>query len=252
MDRYDLYELAATDPRRTIPFLLAVHAGAPTSLREDFCGSGALARAWASSDPSRTSLAVDLDPEALEALRARLTHDARARVTLRCADVMATTDQADLIAALNFPIGYFHSRSALLAYLRHAHACLRPSGVLVFDTYLGRDAFTPSEVDQDLPGGMVYTWEQREADPLTGRVLNAMHFAPKGRRGPSIRDAFTYDWRLWSVPELRDALEEAGFGAVRVYARLGDAIDSQGRVLLRPAEPDDLDDNDVVYLAARR
>lgn len=252
MDRYDLYELAATDPRRTIPFLLAVHGAAPATLREDFCGSGALARAWASSDPARSSIAVDQDPEALEALRTRLSDDARARVTFRCADVMAATDQADLIAALNFPIGYFHRRDALLAYLRHAHACLRPSGVLVLDTYLGRDAFTPSEVDQDLPGGMIYTWEQREADPLTGRVLNAMHFEAKGRRGPSIRDAFTYDWRLWSVPELRDTLEEAGFAAVHVYARLGDAIDGLGRVLLRPAEPDDLDDNDVVYLAARR
>jgi len=252
MDRYDLYELAATDPRRTIPFLLAVHGGSPTTLREDFCGSGALARAWAASDPSRTSTAVDLDPEALEALRIRLSDNARARVTLRCADVMATTDPADLIAAFNFPIGYFHARSDLLKYLLHARSCLLPAGVLVFDTYLGRDAFTPSEVDQDLPGGLIYTWEQREADPLTGRVLNAMHFTSKGRRGPAIRDAFTYDWRLWSVPELRDALEEAGFDDVHVYARLGDAIDGQGRVLLRPAEPDDLDDNDVVYLAARR
>lgn len=251
MDRYDLYELAATDPRRTLPFLLAVHGGAPTALREDFCGSGALARAWAASDASRSSIAVDLDPEALDALRARLTDDARARVALRCADVMAAADQADLIAALNFPIGYFHARQALLAYFRHARSCLRPSGVLVFDTYLGRDALTPSEVDQELPGGVTYTWEQREADPLTGRVLNAMHFT-MGRRGPSIRDAFVYDWRLWSVPELRDALTEAGFGAVHVYARLGDAIDGQGRVLLRTAEPDDLDDNDVVYLAARR
>ncbi len=250
MDRYDLYELAATDPARTIPFLLAVHGGSPRTLREDFCGSGALARAWAASDPSRTSVAVDRDPEALAALDARLSDDARARVTQRRDDVLASTDAADLIAALNFPIGYHHTRADLLTYLRHARACLLPRGVLVFDTYLGRDAFTPSEVDQDLPGGVTYTWEQREADPLTGRVLNAMHFSVK--RGPAIRDAFTYDWRLWSVPELRDALLESGFAAVEAYSRLGDAIDGQGRLLVRQAEPDDLEDNDVVYMVARR
>lgn len=250
MDRYDLYELAATDPARTIPFLLAVHGGSPRTLREDFCGSGALARAWAASDPSRTSVAVDRDPEALAALDARLNDDARTRVALRRDDVLGATDPADLIAALNFPIGYHHTRADLLAYLRHARACLLPRGALVFDTYLGRDAFTPSEVDQDLPGGVRYTWEQREADPLTGRVLNAMHFSVK--RGPTFRDAFTYDWRLWSVPELRDALLESGFAAVEAYTRLGDAIDGRGRLLIRQAEPDDLEDNDVVYMVARR
>jgi len=31
------------------------------------------------------------------------------------------------------------------------------------------------------------------------------------RDGARIERAFTYDWRLWTLPEVRDALEEAGF-----------------------------------------
>lgn len=249
MDRYDLYELAATSPGRAIPFLLAAHGGSPRTLREDFCGSGALARAWA-SEAGREAVAVDMDPDALRALERRLAPDARARLTTRCADVLGADDRADVIAALNFPIGYFHDRPSLLGYLRHARGCLNEGGLLVLDTYLGRDAFTPSEVEQRLPGGVTYTWEQREADPLTGRVVNAMHFSV--RNGERLRDAFVYDWRLWSVPELRDGLAEAGFARVEAYARLGDAIDGRGRLLLRAAEPADLEDNDVVYMAAWR
>jgi hypothetical protein len=32
-----------------------------------------------------------------------------------------------------------------------------------------------------------------------------------------MKKAFTYDWRLWSLPELRDLLLEVGFKDVIVY-----------------------------------
>jgi hypothetical protein len=32
-----------------------------------------------------------------------------------------------------------------------------------------------------------------------------------------MKDAFTYDWRLWTIPELRDAMLEAGFSDVAVF-----------------------------------
>ena len=32
-----------------------------------------------------------------------------------------------------------------------------------------------------------------------------------------IERAFSYDWRLWTVPEVRDALIDAGFERVDVY-----------------------------------
>jgi hypothetical protein len=32
-----------------------------------------------------------------------------------------------------------------------------------------------------------------------------------------MRRAFSYDWRLWSIPELRDLLAEIGFSETEVY-----------------------------------
>ncbi len=122
------------------------------------------------------------------------------------------------------------------------------------DLYGGVDAFALGESEVELRAGeggeAVYVWEQREADPLTGRVENAMHFRLPD--GSWLRDAFVYDWRLWSAPELRDAMLEAGFGEVAVHDRLGDAVDEEGRIYALPVEgPDDLDENFVIYLAAR-
>jgi len=61
-------------------------------------------------------------------------------------------------------------------------------------------------------------WEQREFDPCTARAVNAMHFRVErdGEIVQSLEDAFVYSWRLWSVPELRDAMTEAGFTATEV------------------------------------
>ena len=33
----------------------------------------------------------------------------------------------------------------------------------------------------------------------------------------AIERAFTYDWRLWTLPELRELLTEAGFSQVHIY-----------------------------------
>lgn len=250
MDAFDLYERAATAAARSVDFLMAVHGKDASVLAEDFCGSGALARAWAERSADRRAIAADIDPAALDALRARLAPEAAPRVSLRCADVRAVTDPADIVAAFNFPIGYWHARPDLVAYFRHARSRLRGGGCLVVDTYGGATSFQAGEYEQELPGGIVYVWEQAEADALTGRVRNAMHFTLPG--GREIRNAFEYVWRLWSIAEVREAMAEAGFARSDVYASLGDAIDGSGRLLVRPLEHgDELDEDYVVYIAGR-
>jgi hypothetical protein len=42
-----------------------------------------------------------------------------------------------------------------------------------------------------------------------------------------MQDAFTYDWRIWSIPEVRDALMEVGFQDVRVYWEEEEESDSE-------------------------
>jgi two-component SAPR family response regulator len=99
-----------------------------------------------------------------------------------------------------------------------------------------------------------YTWEQRETDPATNIVLDTLSFvvtaSGKAKQYP---DAFVYHWRIWSIPEVRDAMMDAGFRAVDVYARMGDAIDSDGNLYVSPIQSgDELDENYVVYVVGRR
>ncbi len=258
VSRFDLYELCVTEPVRLTRFLRAVHGKSPRTLREDFSGSAALARYWAQSDPRASALAVDIDPEPLSLLK---NHD---RVEAIRADVLKCRRSADVIACTNFPLGYWHTRAALVKYLTHARACLNPRGVLVADTYGGRDALVPGQIIQHLVGPdderIEYTFEQRAADPITARVVDALSFrvTPAGKsRATVFRDAFVYDWRLWSIPELTDAMSEAGFKGFEIHDRLGGAIEgtekSQGTLRVRPiTDGQELDDNYVVYVVARK
>ncbi len=231
MDRHFLYEATMQSPGHLVPFLRALHGGEPRALGEDFCGTALLARAWVAQVPAGEAQAIDLDEEVL----------ARAGVapvlTLVRADLRTELARprapVDVVYAGNFSIGYLHAREELLDYLRRTRARLAPNGIFVCDTYGGGAAWRTGAVLREhfLPGSLRVraTWEQRAADPLSARVENAVHFRVD-REGDVVfeeRDAFVYRWRVWSLPELADALREAGFASSEVYAHLGE--DPAGR-----------------------
>jgi precorrin-6B methylase 2 len=256
-DRYELYEQCAQAPTDLVPVLRAIHGGSPLVLGEDFCATAAVSVAWVESVELGRAIAVDHDPE----VAARIPR--RPGVEVIVGDVVEATgpdDHAvDVLYVGNFSIGERRSRGELLAYLRHARRRIRPGGALVCDLYGGGTAFLPGDHEREVPfpdGRVVrYVWEQREANPLTGMVVNAMHF--EVRRGGTVeqrlRDAFVYRWRLWGVPELRDAMVEAGFAATAVYARTPDAVDGEGRAYVAPIDDpaERLGDSFEVLVAGR-
>ncbi len=248
--KHDCYERAAQSPELQARFLRALHAAPrsePLTLGEDFCGTAAISRAWLAAHPHNRAVGVDHDPETLAVAHARTPNE---RLALHQADVCTIDERADVIAALNFSICEWKVRAELLAYLNHARSRLNRDGLFVCDLYGGESAFLVGESEVEVRGGLRYVWEQREADPLTGRVVNAMHFHPPDQ--PPIEDAFVYHWRLWSAPELRDAMIEAGFKSTEVHDSLGAAIDDEGVLHVRPVDDAaELDDSFVVSVVAR-
>lgn len=270
MDRHDLYELCVQSPDDLVPFLAAIHGRSPRHLGEDFAGTAALSLRWAQAGPDRHAIAVDHDAATLG------RHPPHPRVQRVVRDVLSVADPSDVIFVGNFSIGYLHTRGELLGYLTAAAERLarapNPPGVFVCDTYGGESAFLVGEVHRDhwifdrptlpdalrpLVGRRVrYTWEQRSADPTTGRVLNALHFRivdADGQITHELADAFVYDWRLWSVPELRDAMLEAGFARTEVYARTADAVDESGEAHVIPIRDggEELEESFIVCVAGR-
>ncbi|WP_246156137.1 methyltransferase domain-containing protein [Thiohalocapsa marina] len=228
---------------------------APRTLREDFCGTAAVCREWVRRDPNNHAVGIDLDPEVLDWARAealaRLAPEAGNRVRLQCADVRrCQTPGMDIVAAMNFSYWVFDQRPALRDYFRHVRAQLDADGVFFLDAYGGYDAFrelVEERTIDDAEGRFTYRWEQASYNPIDGAMQCHIHFElPDGTR---LERAFSYRWRLWTLPELRELLTEAGFRCVTCYWQ-GWTADGEPDGQFHPAEQADADAGWICYLSA--
>lgn len=220
-ERHRVYEAAVQDADAVVRDLgeLAARFGVPgRCLGEDFAGTAQVAARWCERARRHSAVATELDA-ALEAHAWR--HE---RLRYRVGDAVRQDESCDLIHVGNFSIGYLHGRNELLAYLRGARSRLPAGGFVALEIYGGASAWRSGRSVRSLGhgGGRIdYQWEQRHCDPLTGMVTDVLHFEVERADGTrrSLPESFTYRLRLWSPPELAEALREAGFRGVRFFDR---------------------------------
>ena len=222
-DPHWLYQESVQSPDVHFSFFDRVyrqHSGRlPLSLKEDFCGTALLSAEWVEWRRQNTAIGVDLDAPTLKwGLQhniAVLSDDQRRRVRLVRGNVLdVTKPRVDLTVAFNFSYNIFHTRDALRAYFRAARRSLAPGGMFICDMFGGWEAQKPM-VERTRHSGFTYLWELERYDPIANFGRYHIHFKFHDRGG--IRRAFTYDWRLWTVPEVRELLAEAGFQQVDLY-----------------------------------
>ncbi|MBM3549734.1 MAG: class I SAM-dependent methyltransferase [Alphaproteobacteria bacterium] len=231
-DVHLLYQEAVQSPEvdvRLIDRHYKKLAGKPARLfREDFCGTAALSCAWIELGADRKAIAVDLHAPTLAWGKknnlAKLSIEQRTRIDLVRSDVRKISrPRVDIVCALNFSYCVFKQRRDMLDYVKNARRSLNPGGMLFMDMWGGSESQTEHR-DRTRRRGFIYIWEQRSFDPISFHADCRIHFEfPDGRLR---RNAFTYDWRLWTLPELRDIFEEAGLKDIHV---LWETSDKNGR-----------------------
>jgi SAM-dependent methyltransferase len=223
-DRHWLYQESVQSPEVHFPFFERVYRmrnkdRRPLSLKEDFCGTALLAAQWVNGHRERTAIGVDLHAPTLKWGRVHnintLPPHAQSRVVLRRANVLRTVKpRVDIVVALNFSYFIFRTRPALLEYFQAARRSLTPGGVFIIDMFGGWDAQRPSTERTRHPG-FTYEWELARFDPVASFGQYYINF--EFHNGGGIRHAFSYAWRLWTIPEIRELLEEAGFTDIDLY-----------------------------------
>ncbi len=256
-DRHDLYQRAVQTPQTEVEFFTRVFEEArdrtPMSLREDFCGTANLACTWVASAPGRRAIGVDLDRPTLDWGRKhnlrKLDAGARKRVTLYQANVLeGVGERTDMVCAMNFSYCVFKRREQLRHYFEIVHDRLVEDGIFVTEAYGGLEAVVALEEKRKCDG-FTYVWEQEKFNPITYETLCHIHF--RFRDKSRIDRAFTYDWRLWTLPELRELLAEAGFRQVTVWWEDVDE-DGDGSGEYHPTEEEENQESWLVYLVAEK
>jgi len=260
-DRHRLYELSVQCAEAEIDFVENAFKrlrGRPARLlREDFCGTANVCSEWVSRHRNNRAIGIDLDREVLDWGRrnrvAALKPGQRKRLRLIEADVLkADTEPVDIVSAMNFSYWLFKDRKTLKRYFRRVHKALKGDGILFMDAYGGYDSFREIEEEREIDDGgkgFSYIWDQAHFNPIDHNLQCHIHFAfPDGSR---LERAFSYDWRLWTLPEIRDLLAEAGFSKVTVYWQGWDENgEADGEFL--PATQGSADAGWICYLTAEK
>jgi SAM-dependent methyltransferase len=256
-DIQELYEQAVQAVDLEVEFLQdtfrSLRGREAVSLREDFCGTASLSCEWVRTGQQRHATGVDIDAGVLDWGRrkrvVRLPEAARARVKLLNDDVLrVATDPVDLIGAFNFSYFCFKTRAEMRHYFQRVHGALNADGLLFLDAFGGPEA-SDLQREKTKLDGFTYIWDQAEFEPVTSRIVCHIHF--KFPDGSKIKRAFTYDWRLWTLPELREILLEAGFAKVRVYWE-GDDGDGGGNGEFKEHATGEPDLAWIAYLVAEK
>ncbi|MFK7985570.1 MAG: class I SAM-dependent methyltransferase [Sandaracinaceae bacterium] len=253
-DRHALYQSSVQDPSFEVKLAskrFKRHSGRKARLlREDFCGTALLCAEWVKSHPDRKAVGVDLDPEVLDWGRVHnivpLGEDME-RVRLVEGDVREQDGvQHDVVMALNYSYFCFQDRATLRGYFESVRKNLAEDGLFMLDLFGGWEAGQVLKERRKVRR-FHYVWHQAAYDPITAHFLGHIHFEFKD--GSKLKKAFTYDWRLWTIPELRELLEEAGFEHIELLME-GSDEDGAGNGVFKAAQHAENDPGYNAYFVA--
>jgi hypothetical protein len=255
-DKHRLYERAVQSSDAEMDFVdqtfKAITGREAALLREDFCGTTNSSCEWIRRRESNRAICVDLDEDVLAWGQRRhvegLTEDQQARIQLIQDDVMAvTTEPVDVLLAMNFSYWLFQDRSTMVQYFKRVYDSLADDGVFFMDACGGFEAFREMEEATE-HDNFTYVWDQSHYNPITGHYICKIHFLFKD--GSKLKDAFVYDWRLWTLPEITEMLTEAGFEPT-VYWE-GTDEDGDGDGVFTASTEGEADAGWIVYLSAAK
>ncbi|KAK8971088.1 hypothetical protein KSP40_PGU021550 [Platanthera guangdongensis] len=169
---------------------------------------------WLRTDPRRTAVGLDLDLESLNwCLEKNIMFTVQACSTME----EAPLPPRDIICAFNYSCCCLQRRADLVRYFKHTLSALsNKGGIFVMDVYGGTSSERKLRLQRKFTN-FTYIWEQGEFDIISRRTRISLHFQ-LGKMG-MLRHAFSYAWRLWSLPEIRDCMEEAGFQSIHFWIR---------------------------------
>ncbi len=222
-DRYNYYLRAVQSPETDVEFFRdtykQIRGRNATILREDFCGTFSLCCEWVKLSSKNRAHGIDLDYEPIQYgltnYAPKLSRAQRERLQVHQENVLNPgLPKADIVCAMNFSHYIFKERALLKSYFHNCAGTLEEGGILIADAFGGSLCQHPNEESTKLRG-FRYFWDQESFDPVTNNAVFHIHFKIDSQ--PKIKNVFSYEWRMWSLPELRDIMVESGFKKATIY-----------------------------------
>jgi SAM-dependent methyltransferase len=260
-DKHVLYEQSVQCVEAEIDFVdktyKKLRGKRATWLREDFCGTANTSCEWIRRREENRAVGVDFHGPTLDWGRAHhvaALGDKAQRLTLYQEDVLEVDTLTphgpmDVVLAMNFSYWIFSERAVLRSYFERVRDALAEDGLFVLDAYGGSEAHELREETREYDD-FSYVWDQDEFSPITHLMQCYIHFEfPDGSK---MNRAFSYHWRLWSLPDLRDVLLDAGFSSVTVYWEGTEKKSGEGNGVFKPSTTGEVCPSWIAYIVAEK
>ncbi len=255
-DKHKLYENSVQNVEAEIDFVdntyYSIRKRRARLLREDFGGTANTSCEWVKRRPTNKAIAVDLDKQVqgwgVKNNLSKLNNGQRKRIRLVTDNVMhVKTIPVDIVLAMNFSYWIFKERTTMIRYFKRVYHALKKDGVFFLDAFGGFEAFREMEEHSDF-GKFTYIWDQVKYNPINGHGLFKIHY--KFSDGSRLKDAFIYDWRVWTLPELTEMLSATGFKPTIYWE--GTDEDNEGNGVFTPTTEGEADAGWIVYIVAEK
>ena len=257
-NKYDLYEQSVQNVDFEVEFISKTfkkyNKSECTTLREDFCASAKISSAWVKSNPKTISYAIDLDDDILRFAKKEFAgslekHQLSRVKLIKGNSLTKKTPKVDCVSAFNFSYWVFQDRKDLVKYFKNAYTNLNSKGLLMLDAFGGYEAHQELE-EKTKYKDFTYCWDQYSFNPITNSITCYIHF--EFNDGSIMKKAFEYNWRLWSLPEIRECLVEAGFKSIDVYMQGWDDKKNEETEKFYKMTKCDADPGWVAYIVASK
>jgi SAM-dependent methyltransferase len=221
-EKHSLYQKSVQNPKREVEFYRKVYRlifkSLPVYFREDFCGTALLSCEWVKNNVCNQALGIDIDKDTLEWGHENNINNLSSgsdRIKLINQNVLQPFDpkqKFDIICSMNYSHFLLNKRSELVKYFSNVRRNIN-RGLFIIDFYGGLHTYSEHRHNNQSD---FYEFHNEQMNILDN-VSNS-HLRYKTKEG-KLETLFTYNFRVYSIIELREALEDSGFDNFKIYIK---------------------------------
>lgn len=219
VNKYEFYQKSVQNVKKETEFFRKTYRmifnKVPNTFREDFCGTGLLSCEWVKNNVMSSAVGIDIDQEALDYGEANNINCDRVKlINQNVLDEFNPDDKFDVICSLNYSHFLLNKRSELLTYFKNVRKNIT-KGIFIIDFFGGSHIYSDHKYEHSKSSGF-YEFEGGQMNILNNKSLCKLNHKIKKNKFETL---FKFAFRIYSLIELREALEEANFNNFKLFIK---------------------------------
>ncbi len=224
LNKHELYQRSVQNVHIEVEFFKKIYRmlfnKVPYKFREDFCGTGLLSCEWVKKDVQASAVGLDIDQETIDWGKENNINNLSSgfdRIELFNHNVLEEFDTSknfDVICSLNYSHFLLNKRKDLVLYFSNVRKSLK-KGIFIMDFYGGSHIYTDHKYNRG-DSDSFYEFRGKQMNNLANTSICSLNYRLKKKKYTPL---YEFNFRIYSVIELREALEDCGFCMFKIYVK---------------------------------